>query len=467
MESFEFPGVWWIPTDPEKTKFYGPLRFDPKNGGKLSLTVDRVGADHVLFDTFANLCIPIVHGKMDGRKVTLIRCHKRFGGGWNRDSAGDAYVQTAIVWTNLVFLGVHFESLKDIQFPWMSVSYTHMDRWLGIERFHVDDDGKPSMQPFPGIGVRIDDDLDILFYRASYENIGDNNPPHPEVLIAEIRPVRIMAFASPSVNEQEVSQAYYPYIFRYLRDFLNLVTGEPNNPFNIATNSPYDERQLVKIFCRIPGYDPNADRRIEASFTIEYDFIKSKLPEYLKTWISKSSVITSACDLYFKRYYLSNIDVETQFLFLVQAIEAYHRQKKGDTYLDPVDYSRVKDTLSTEIKRAVTAANIVSWAQGEVNPKDISSLKHSLLNAVKYGNEFSLRRRLKFICEEILRDYLELTESLLENPKVFVHRVARPLFGSAAKSQPCCECARRLSFAGSRLDAIRIVWQAAVPSLMI
>ena len=72
MESFEFPGVWWIPTDSDTTKFYGPLSFDPKNGGKLSLTIDQEGVEHKDFGGHANVHIPIIHGKMNGRKVTLV-----------------------------------------------------------------------------------------------------------------------------------------------------------------------------------------------------------------------------------------------------------------------------------------------------------------------------------------------------------------------------------------------------------
>ena len=419
MESFEFPGVWWLPTDPDKTKFYGPLKFDPKNGGKLSLTFDMDGAEHEGFGNHADLCLPIVHGKMDGRKVTLTKCHKRYRSGENSDSARNAYTQTVSVWTDTVFLGVHFKSLLDIKFAWMSVSYTHLDNWLGIQRFPFNHDGQRTQ----GVEAPVDDVLKILFYRATYEEIGEKRPPYPQVLVAQIAADEKMPYESQANEEELATRAFHPYIDRYLRDFLNLVTGEPNYPFNISSVSPYDNKQLVKIFYRIPGYDPEARRRVEVSFTFAYEFIQPRFPFYLKNWVENSSALQLACDLFFKRYYLSNIDVETQFTFLVQAIEAYHRRKYGDTYLDLMDYERLTEMLSAEIKKVVKTSTIQSSAQGEVDPDNVNSLKQKLLNAVKYGNDYSLRRRLKKIREDVLQDNLELVDDLLENHSVFIHRV--------------------------------------------
>ena len=327
-------------TDSKRTRSYGPLSFDPKNGGKLSLTFDKAGAEHELFGIDAEQYIPIIHGKMDGRKVTLTKCRKTYPSGQNRDSARDAFTQTATVWTDTVYLGVHFNALPDIKFPWMSVSYTHLDSWLGIERLAVDKDGKHFMKPFEPVVVPITDDLRITFYRALYEEIGGRHSPYPEVLIAEISSEEAMPYAIDE-EERKNTRAFRPYIDFYLRDFFNIVTGAPNYAYNIAAPSPYESRQLVKIYNRIPGYDPEASNRVEFSFTLSYDFIRSRFPLYLKTWVEKSSALKSACDMFFKRYYLSNIDIETQFSFLVQAVEAYHRRKFGDTYLECNDYIQV------------------------------------------------------------------------------------------------------------------------------
>ena len=424
MESFEFPGVWWIPTDPVKTKFYGPLSFDPKNGGKLSLTFEDTGADHASFDNPSDLCIPIVHGKMDGRKVTLIRCHKRYGSGSNRDNAGDAYSQTAIIWTDFVFLGVHFRSLQDIAFDWISASYTHLDNWLGLESLAFDDDAKPYMKPFEGMAASISDNLYILLYRALYENIEKITAPYPEVLIVEIQSNERMRFGENVEVDVYDGTTLIPYIDRYVRDFLNLVTGEPNYPFNIATRSPYDGKQLVKIFYRIPGFDRDARRRVEVSFTFAHQFIESRFASLLKTWIVKSRDLRSACDLYFKRYYLSNIDVETQFIFLVQAVEAYHRSLHKDVYIEPDDYEPLREILELVITFQVKPEFVQTWSDREYDTDTIKSLMNKLNDTIKHGNQYSLRKRLNVIRSDILKGNQKIVKELLENPSDFVNRVA-------------------------------------------
>ena len=422
MESFEFPGVWWIPTDPEKTKFYGPLRFDSKNGGKLSLTFDEDGKTHEIIGSRASQGIPIVHGLMDGRKVTLIECHKTIPSWQSRDLARNAYTQTVSIWTDTVFVGAHFESLHAAKFNWMSVSFTHLDNWLGIERLDHDDDGKPYMKPFEPMVVHISNDLKIVFCRALYEEIGGRHSPYPEVLIAEIQSNVGMPYISYDLEEEPEKKSFRSYIELYLRDFMNLVTGEPNYPFNIVAPSPYENRQLVKIYNRIPGYDPDAIRRVEWSFTIPYNFFQPRFPRHLKTWMERAEALRSACELYFKRYYLSNIDIETQFTFLIQAIEAYHRRISGDTYLDCDDYSQLEEMLCKEIEKIAKTSEIESWAKSEINPENVNSLKQSLLNSVKYGNEYSLRRRLKDIRKGILQDNLILVDELLENHIEFINK---------------------------------------------
>ena len=166
------------------------------------------------------------------------------------------------------------------------------------------------MKPFEGLAAPINSDLSILFYRATYEHIAKSPISFPEVLIAEVQSNDKMPFADFTNEDIHDDRTLFTYIDRYLRDFLNLVTGEPNYPFNVATRSPYDEKQLVKIFYRIPGFDPDAHRRVEVSFTVAHQFIESRFASLLKTWIEKSRDLRSACDLYFKRYYLSTIDVE-------------------------------------------------------------------------------------------------------------------------------------------------------------
>lgn len=419
MESFEFPGVWWIPADPHKTKFYGPLAFDPKNGGKLSLTYDKSHEHHEAIGSFARLCIPLVHGRMDGRKVTLIQCNNTRPGWQSRNKSGGGFTQTSTVWTDTVILGAHFNSLREIQFNSIVVSYTHMESWLGYRRWTRNDKGEPILQPFHQILVPIKTDVNILFRGVNYEEVGNPQSPYPRVLVAQI----ISDGKLPLYGRRDDDEAFFPYIDRYLRDFMNLVTGEPNYPFNIATVSPFNDKQLVRFYYRLSGYDQDAHRQVEVSFTVAHQDIESRFPLLLKTWIEKSKSLRSACDLYFKRYYLSNIDVQTQFLFLVQAVEAYHRGLHKDVYIEPVDYEPLREILDLVISFQVRVDFVQSWSDRVYDADTVESLMRKLNSTIEHGNEYSLRKRLNVIRRDVLMGNEAILKKILDDPSEFVHRV--------------------------------------------
>ena len=295
-----------------------------------------------------------------------------------------------------------------------------MNKWLGIERFPFNADGRTTQ----GVEVPLYNDLKILFYRATYEEIGENRVPNPHVLVAEIVADENMPYESHATVDGHETRAFHPYIDRYLRDFLNIVAGKPNYPFNISCMSPYDSKQLVKVFYRIPGYDPDTYRRVEVSFTVDYELIQLRFPSLLKTWIEKSMALRSASDLYFKRYYLSNIDVETQFIFLVQAVEAYHRSLHKDVYIEPDDYEPLREILELVITFQVKAEFVQTWSHHEYDAGKIQSLMQKLNDTIKHGNQYSLRKRLNVIRSEILKGNQKIVKEMLENPSDFVNRVA-------------------------------------------
>ena len=117
-----------------------------------------------------------------------------------------------------------------------------------------------------------------------------------------------MPFKSRTTGDENVDGAFFSYIDRYLRDFMNMVTGEPNYPFNIAAISPYDSKQLVKVFYRIPSYDPQAYRRVEVSFTVSLRYYANEL-----------------CTLHY--------DLDREFERMVVSLRSWKSQEDGRTVI--------------------------------------------------------------------------------------------------------------------------------------
>ena len=94
--------------------------------------------------------------------------------------------------------------------------------------------------------------------------------------------------------------------------------------------------------------------------------------------------------------------LEHRFLSLIQAIESFHQRIYGGEYLSDENYKKVYDTLVNAIPNGVKI-----------------DFKESLENKLKYGNEFSLRKRLK----EIFDKYQEILNVFIENKNTFIEKV--------------------------------------------
>jgi hypothetical protein len=87
---------------------------------------------------------------------------------------------------------------------------------------------------------------------------------------------------------------------------------------------------------------------------------------------------------------------------MVQAVEAFHRATHQGTYLPPSKYAMLADKLCAAIP-----ATIPQKEGSTDSPEQIpQSLKQSLKSRLRYGNEFSLRKRMEDIFASISADLL-------------------------------------------------------------
>ena len=92
-----------------------------------------------------------------------------------------------------------------------------------------------------------------------------------------------------------------------------------------------------------------------------------------------------------------------EFLFLINALESYHRIDFEDRYMDDGNYN---DKVYCNLVEAI--------------PEDIpNSLKDSLKSRLKYHNEYSLKKRL----DEILERFKSTIDVIIEEKDNFSNRV--------------------------------------------
>ncbi len=131
--------------------------------------------------------------------------------------------------------------------------------------------------------------------------------------------------------------------------------------------------------------------------------ISDRFEDILKNWFEKSEILKPVYNLYFGTLYNPQMYLQHQFLSLIQAVEAYHRRKFGGKYLSDEDY----ETIYSKFKEIIDELNIET------------SFKDALKSKLKYGNEFSLRKRLK----DLFVKYQDITQNFIKDEYNFINKV--------------------------------------------
>lgn len=109
-------------------------------------------------------------------------------------------------------------------------------------------------------------------------------------------------------------------------------------------------------------------------------------------------------DLFFSHYFTDGSFITQQFTDMVHALEGLHRGVRGGTFIDSKEYE--EKVLPTLI--------------GAIPDEIDSDLKQALKKRLEYGNELSLRRRLK----ELAKTHEGYTQKIIGKPADFADLIA-------------------------------------------
>lgn len=109
-----------------------------------------------------------------------------------------------------------------------------------------------------------------------------------------------------------------------------------------------------------------------------FDDIENTFELKIQNWLENYQTIEPTMNLYFSVKQGNHSYLESEFLFLIQALETYHRRVSNEKYMDDEKY---KSLLNKMIK--CCSQEHKNWIEGKL----------------KFGNEISLRTRIKKIIE--------------------------------------------------------------------
>jgi len=393
MDDFKHKGRWWLPADPD-TQVEGTLTYSPADGPILALS-GAFGDLRGLIGT-QGLSSPrlILGTTASGQQITLLDCAQK------HRSVGSGY-PTSSYHVRAAFVGSHFQSYDDITFESLRVHYSYLDGWAALRHFeHLQEQGVTTLsytRPEP-IVAQIDDGLKILLISTGSEQWRGSPPTR----------VTIEREASIGIQiGEEAHFAEFPGPIRLLQIFLSLAVGASVRPVNLTAT----RRELVRdnlvprpvdIFYQPPRDIPPQKTLFAADMTFTRTAISDRFESFLHNWFETAKSLEPVLNLYFVTLAETGMFAEHCFLSLTRALESFHRCRYGGQYLSGLDYEPAYDQLIAAIPDSIATDH-----------------RAALAARLKYGHQFSLRKRLA----DIFSAHDEVLNGLCPDIQAFIHKV--------------------------------------------
>ncbi len=383
IERFEITGLWWNPKLPDN-KIHGRLAFDPHEGAAVELDGCLDGFRHKGHRTW-----PVIHGETrTGTPCTLIMVEEH-------STVIGPNMQTSTIYSEFCLLGCHFDTLSDIQLVSATADYSNLTAWMGRRPFEPD---------LPSVGDRS--------YSVSY-----HFPPDLRFSLTSLGfTLRFGCwFSSGGESYHEVDmrcgesvvvrpkgkQSLRWFLGRLyeFRNLLSLLMAEPVRLERIqlqyGSHLAPSIGKMVKDYASLLFRQSYHDSRIRALNTLQIPFhfglVRKHFPRILANWFERYDKLEPVFVLFFLPVYNQHLNIEFQFLGLLQALEALHRRSIGGAYLSVDEYEDIREHLVSSI------------------PSNIADdHKAALKSKIKYGYEYSLRKRLGQLLEQLPKEALHV-----------------------------------------------------------
>ncbi len=400
MNKFVYKGVWWLPETPQK-RVRGMLIVSNEEV-ILELTdslEDKNICEHIQEIISPRLkTLNIILGiSVDGKKITLYKCTERLSNANFREE-----LIFPLFHPHLTFIGTHFQKKEDIKFKKLYIHYSYLDKWVNVSGFKIEPDMLKKeivikyKHPEP-ICASIGEDYKISI---DFESTAPIIPSsiQKEVNVKQKTYIKIESSTEKSLEE-------YDNDILLLQYFLSLGVTEPVYPLAIKGLTKASDEGTVEILYNQLQETFKVPEKSFVKMLFTYRDISDQFETLIGNWFKKADTLKPVYDLYFGILYNPWMYLEYQFLGLTQAIEAYHRRVFKGKYLSDEDYVPICQKIIKEFANELCGTN--------------SSFKEAWKSKMKYGNEYSLRKRLKDLFEK----HQEIFKPFIENKKLFIGKV--------------------------------------------
>lgn len=391
LNDFELEGNWWLPDRPTE-KIPGKLSFKNDEHIELSLLGDF---------RRNNTRIEIILGTtFEGHHCTLLDCY--FVG---PAIQAVGYGSRAFFVASYIFVGRHFNAVSEIKFPSILVNYSFLEEWLNSKPFEVGYGYDGQAGKWNKLQVHYSAPKGFEIHAPSVKaTISTHFGVHSDKERFRRTELNFTAYIKIA-PEKPMDHTWFLNSISNLGSFLTLLIGKPVYIKRIKyldTNEDFEDDSSVDILFE-------QRRRVESDFInprailAPFTNIEDNLADVLNAWFIKSQELSTIFNLLLGTLYNPYQFRVSTFLNLAQALESYQRHLNTDKYIPDERY----DAVLQELIKAI--------------PSELpTELKESLKSKLNYGNEFSLRTRLKRIISGLSPEHQKV---LYDDSKKFVNEI--------------------------------------------
>ncbi len=387
FDNFELKGIWWLPDKPD-AQVSGILAFD--NETKISLELLGSFREITALGGGDFFQPELIHGISDNGQVCTL--FKNIESSSRLNFPG---IQKSIIESQYLFIGKHFKTAEEIIFSSLKVNFTNLENWLAIRPFSIEfpdnkenTDWKLTYKWPTEFKARLVEIESIV--ESTHEfNTGGN-------LIREAI-WKSKAYLKITPDNAKKFEWYWGLIYD-LCNLLTLLIGETTfissvKAFGDDVQITPDRKEKEKIELFFTQKKTSINKEVHLfEMILPFPRISETIPNVLSLWFTKARHLRSVYDLFFGTFYNPGMYLQFQFLSLMQALESFHRVTKGGKYLSNEDWKPFRAKLANGISAELDSGH-----------------RESLKSRIKYGNEYSLRKRIG----ELLETLDEKTLSIL------------------------------------------------------
>lgn len=393
--AWDAKGVFWTKTS---GNIYGSISYSPDDGIALELFRHPQPGGNPLDG--ANDYVPQMLGQLpDGTLVTLEGCQFLRSFGWPMQ---DILLITRFRVRRVLF-GAHVDSINDLQVLEHRTELSSLASWTDSKPCNVErtrsEDGALETE----ITFRPPTDIDVPLsgrpFALRIEHVSNHSRSHDEVGIAWEAVACVISHKPMAFKDLNRIAGRWTQLLTLLigkqtgiRAIKATIDQKPEDKFGTEVEIVWESTT-----------DVTAKDLVPSDVMVPYALVADHLATIADKWFNYSGQAELATALLLSFESLEETVLDIRFVAATQAAEAYHRSLDSGFYMPVGEFEGAIRKLASSIPSEISGAH-----------------RKSLLDRLKFANEFSLRRRLKFLVERLPPKVIEV---ITGNDKSFVDKV--------------------------------------------